>query len=91
MPGPYDIGDRVTVASNFTTGGTAFNPSTVVFTYQAPSGTQATAALSNPQTGTFTSTVDPDEIGIYQYRFVGTGGTPVSEYGEFTVRMRRLV
>lgn len=90
MPGPYDIGDRVTLTQRFVNAaGTLTDPTTVVVTVTAPSGTATTPSTSSSSTGIWTATVDPTESGIWGVRWAGTGALLDGTVGEFTVRRRR--
>lgn len=92
MPGPYDIGDRVTLDVTFTNaGGTATSPTTVTLQVTPPGGTATTVSNSAGATGVYTATYDPTVAGIHYYRWAGTGALVVAEEGQFHVRPRRVL
>ena len=94
----YDIGDVVQVVSwdvdEATAGTTGFtdadgalaDPTTVVVTVQAPDGTQTTPSTTKEAVGRYSATVEPDQAGVWAYRWVGTGAVAAAEEGQFFVR-----
>jgi hypothetical protein len=90
--GVYQSGTAVTITETFSILGVPTNPTTVVFTVQAPDGTETTytwmvdAEVTNPSPGVFVLDLpvltDP---GVYLYQVVGTGAVEAAGSGDFTI------
>lgn len=72
--------------------GTAFNPSTITLKWrQGKNGSDNTATVANPVTGTFTTSIQiPNENGNIYYRWSTTNPVIVEE-GWFMVKRGRFV
>lgn len=92
----HDIGDRIEVTAVFTDiEGDAMNPSDVKFILRSPAGELTeyeddAEEMAHPETGTFVMSIDPDESGLWRYRWEGTGAVVAAEEGMFYVRLRRV-
>jgi hypothetical protein len=92
--GPYDIGDAVELAADFTDlDGTPADPTEVLLLIRAPDDTVATieqADLANPSTGEWTYLLLIDQSGWYRYRFEGSGAVTAAEEKRFRVRRQEV-
>lgn len=89
----YDIGDAVICEATFKNeAGAVTNPTSVVFKYELPDGTETTetwpgdADITNPSTGTFRRVVQPTMSGRHTYRFNGAGAVIAAVEQVFIVR-----
>jgi hypothetical protein len=78
MPGPYQVGDSVLLATLFAIADVPTDPSTVELTVTEPDGTSTTYSLalgsvSQTGTGAFSKIVVYDAPGVWAWRWVGTG------------------
>lgn len=93
MAGSYDKNDVVRCSVEFkNTSGTLSDPSVVTFKIKNPAGTTTTyvygtdAALVKDATGQYHIDVDIDSVGIYYYRFIGSGTLKAANEGKFTIK-----
>lgn len=86
----FDIGDRPIITVTFRDeAGTLTSPSTVVFGYVKPDGTEVVgqSPLDNPSTGVFRYRLPTlDAAGVWTWRGKGTAGLIAADEGSFTVR-----
>lgn len=87
---PFDIGDDVTVAVDFTNAaGDLATPGDYDLKIQKPDGTETeylSGALTNPSTGRVEKTVTIDQSGLWYYRFRSLTSPKVVKEGFFRVR-----
>lgn len=83
-----EVGEAITVEAEFVTAGTLTDPTTVTLTLTDPSGTVSTVAqgsLTHTGTGKWAYTFTPSSIGVWIYRFDGTGTVLAGTTGYFAV------
>lgn len=92
----YQPGDTVRLSSAFTVGVTPTDPTTVVLTYRAPSGTTTTltyltdAAVVKDGTGVYHADIVASTAGIWSWRWVGTGAAAGVDEGSFSVEPSQI-
>jgi len=82
----YDLGDVVSLAVAITDStGAAANAGAVACTITHPDGTTSTPAVSNPATGSYTTSITPTQVGRHGVRWVATGANASAFTDAFTV------
>lgn len=90
----YDLGDRVVVEGSFTVNDIAADPTATTLTVHEPDGTETVytygvgATVVRDSAGEFHANLDPDLVGLWQYRWVGTGAAAAASRNEFRVRAK---
>lgn len=88
----WDIGTAVTVSETFNNlAGNPANPSTVTLRIRKPDGTVLTPTPTSAVTGIWTSIVVPDQAGIWEVGWAGTGTVTKTSEGRFNVRHPRVL
>lgn len=89
----YDKGDLVRCSGAFTdSDGVVQDPDAIIFKVKNPSDNTTTytygvgVELVKDSVGNYHVDVDADEVGVWYYRFVGTGAGQSAEEGDFTIR-----
>lgn len=95
MASLYDLGEGVYLDAAFTDPktGAPLDPTTVhlwVLPPSAPTATPTDTAFTNPAVGTYEALVTADEVGLWQYRWVGENAGPAIQEGSFIVRRTDL-
>jgi hypothetical protein len=91
-PNAYDKGDLVRCTGTFATDGVNVDPTAVLFSVKAPSGTATSytygtdVQLVKSAVGIYYVNVSATESGIYQYRFYSTGTGQAAAEGQFRIR-----
>jgi len=75
---PYLEGSTIRLSVVFTVSGTATDPTTVTLKTENPSGTQtsytyAAGTVSRDSAGAYHKDITPDAVGLWTYRYIGTG------------------
>lgn len=88
----FDVGDQVRIAADFTNlAGIAADPTSVTLTVRSPNQTVTTVSgVVNSAVGSYYGDVTLDQVGEWNYRWVGTGALVVAEEGSFYVRVRKV-
>lgn len=92
----FDVGDVAKLRAEFygvqdNGSSVLMNPTAVSVWLRSPSGTETeyTSGIDNPTTGVYTFETDAFTlagVGVWRYRFEGTGVVTAAEEGRFTVR-----
>lgn len=98
MASTYDVGDEVRCTGTFTeSDGTVRNPSSVFFSFSAPSDTSATTYeygvdtdIVRASTGVYYVDLDIDEAGVWRYRWYSTGTGRAADEAYFHVREQEV-
>jgi hypothetical protein len=91
-PNAYDVGDLVRCTGTFATDGVNVDPTAVLFSVKAPSGTETDytygvgVQVVKSATGIYYVNVSAAESGMYKYRFYSTGTGQAASEGQFRVR-----
>lgn len=86
MAHSYDIGDVVVLTAEFRVSNTLTDPTTVVCEIKTPNGTVVTLTPTMQAAGIWRVEYMPSQIGVHEYRFVGTGAAAGSERSFFRVQ-----
>ena len=93
MAGSYDKQDSVRVTARFYNSSDVLtDPSGVLCKIKKPDGSVSTyvygtdAALVKQGTGIYYLDVDIDQVGIFIYRFEGSGGLKAASESKFTIK-----
>ena len=93
MANTHDVGDLVRVTATFTDAdGAAIDPTTVVGKFEDPSGNQTSytygvdAELVKSVPGVYYFNIDVDEVGVWRYRFAGSGNVQTAAEAWFYAR-----
>ena len=93
MAGAYDINDLVRCTAQFkTTSGTLVDPTAVIFKLKNPAGTVTSftygvdADLVRDSLGKYHIDVAVDRVGIWHYRFEGTGTAKAASESKFSIK-----
>lgn len=83
----YEVGDRPSISSTFTSGGTLTDPTTLTFTYRTPAGVETTWVYgTNPEIvrsslGVYTLELPLTEAGRWDYKWTATGTVAAVDRG----------
>lgn len=87
----FDIGDQPTIEASFRdTSGEPADPTTVTLTVKAPDGTEQDVEVTRNSLGEYSGVVEPDQSGMWRYRWAATGALVAAEEGWFYVRIQRV-
>lgn len=92
----YQPGDTVRLATTFTVGSTLTDPTAVSLTVREPDGTSTTltygddAELVKDSTGTYHADIVADALGLWTWKWEGTGTAAGIDEGDFTVEATLL-
>lgn len=85
-----NVGDRMQVPTTFTNAaGAVADPTTVTFRFDSPSKANTVyvygvdGQLVRDSTGVYHVNIDPDEAGLWSWRFEGTGAIVAANQGQF--------
>lgn len=86
----YYHGTLIRLSATFQVGGNDTDPTTVALEYKNPDGTESTVTttgLTSTGTGHYYLDITPTstEIGIWHYRFTGTGTCAVADEESFMI------
>lgn len=81
----YTLGNIVTISTTTKVGGVLTNATSMSLLIKDPTGTTTTVTPSNPSTGNYSYDLTVNYVGLYQYRFVGTGTAAGSQQDYFIV------
>jgi hypothetical protein len=90
MPGPYELGQLVSLSATFRTGGTVEDPTTVTMTLKKANQPLQTfvfgaSNIERLSKGVYRLAVTSDVPGVWKYRWIGTGLVETSAKNQFIV------
>lgn len=92
----YQPGDTVRLSTTFTVGLVLTDPTAVTLTYRTPAGVETTlvylvdAALVRDSVGDFHADIPATTLGLWTWKWVGTGAAAGIDEGDFTVEATLL-
>lgn len=83
----YDLGDRVTLSTTLRDAAGEPTDATVSLTVWSPANVVTTPVVTDPAgAGTYEAQIEPDETGLWLYRWTSTGLVEAVDGGSFQVR-----
>lgn len=81
-----NVGDVHTVTATFrNAAGTPTNPTTASLRIRKPDGTQTSVTPASDGNGVYHYDIALDQVGVWEYGFIGTGAVTAAEPGDFFV------
>lgn len=81
----FPVGNTVNLRAEFRIAGVLVDPDTVTSEIRPPNAAPYMITPTKLSTGVYSSTLTPEVVGAWHYRFVGSGAAIASRVGAFAI------